>query len=306
MAIALDIVVVTFNRLQRLKKALANYDNQTSTFRNLIIVDNCSTDGTDEYLKEWAKVKTNYSKIIITAQTNSGGSGGFYLGQKKAISLNADWVLVADDDAYADNRLVEFFYNFIDNNNYGKLSAVCSTVLSADGSICLYHRDFWSLRNGLFFERRSSTLDDYQKDSFPIDFMTYVGTFINVQAMKSVGTVNPRFFIYFDDSEHCFRLKRYGEIVCVPELKMTHDCVSASNTVQNSHWKDYYYFRNEFYMLLKHMKLAVSLRMIKRFIVKYGKDISKDPKYLKLYRVAIWHAIFGIMGKNKHYLPSVK
>ncbi len=50
-------VIVTFNRLEKLKKALASYEKQTLLPEYIIVVDNASNDGTKEYLEEWKKEK---------------------------------------------------------------------------------------------------------------------------------------------------------------------------------------------------------------------------------------------------------
>ena len=83
----IDVVIVTYNRLSKLKKTLDCYEKQTVPFRNLIIVNNHSSDGTMEYLKEWENTNTPFNKIIIHTNENLGGAGGFYIGEKKALSL---------------------------------------------------------------------------------------------------------------------------------------------------------------------------------------------------------------------------
>ena len=45
-------VVVTYNRLEKLKKVLASLESQTRLPQMLVIVNNAATDGTAEYLKE--------------------------------------------------------------------------------------------------------------------------------------------------------------------------------------------------------------------------------------------------------------
>ena len=136
-----DVVVVTFNRLNKLKTALKCYESQTEPFRNLILVNNCSTDGTSEYINEWEKTITPFNKVIINSDENLGGSGGFYLGQCKAVELDADWVYVADDDAYPSQTMVEKFYDFINSNNTDNISAICAAVYDMKGAICVEHRD---------------------------------------------------------------------------------------------------------------------------------------------------------------------
>ena len=72
------IVLVTFNRLEKLKIALKKYQEQTYLPKHLIVVDNCSTDGTREFLEQWEKIEDKYEKHVLRLSTNTGGAGGFY------------------------------------------------------------------------------------------------------------------------------------------------------------------------------------------------------------------------------------
>ena len=49
-------VIVTFNRLEKLKKTLNIYARQSLLPLYLIVVNNASTDGTDKYLEEWKQI----------------------------------------------------------------------------------------------------------------------------------------------------------------------------------------------------------------------------------------------------------
>ena len=69
--------------MEKLKKALACYEKQTKSFRNLIVVNNHSNDGTFEYLEKWKSENAIFAKHVINTEDNLGGSGGFYSGQKK-------------------------------------------------------------------------------------------------------------------------------------------------------------------------------------------------------------------------------
>ncbi len=51
--LSIGVVLVTFNRLEELKKAIPCYENQTLPPKYIIVVNNASTDGTDEYLADW-------------------------------------------------------------------------------------------------------------------------------------------------------------------------------------------------------------------------------------------------------------
>ena len=71
----INCVVVTYNRLSLLKECLSALENQTYPIQRIVIVDNCSTDGTSEFLD--SLTDTRY--LIIHSKENIGGAGGFSL-----------------------------------------------------------------------------------------------------------------------------------------------------------------------------------------------------------------------------------
>lgn len=302
--INLDVVVVSYNRLEKLKTALSHYDAQTAPFRNLILVNNCSTDGTTEFIGEWERIPSNYNKIIINTSENIGGSGGFYLGQKKAIELGADWVFIADDDAYPDANLFSQFYTFNSNHCDCSFSAICAEVLTIDGEISLAHRTKCKMDKGLHFIQYDSPIEDYSKEFFNIDFLSYVGPFISVAAMRKIGLVNPDYFIFYDDTEHSFRLRKYGKIICVPQMKVIHDNNVLNLPKVAVSWRDYYLIRNKRHMLLKHMPIALKLKMTLSFIFKIYRSIPNKQAFDKVYYRAIKDATLGRLGKHPIYKPG--
>ena len=309
--IALDLVIVTYNRLEKLKKTIQHYESQTVGFRNLIVVNNCSTDGTNDYLKQLpvALYKNGEKKcniIIINTKENIGGAGGFYIGEKKAMDLKADWVFVADDDAYADSSMVEEFYKFIESHDTNRIAAVCAKVLNTDGNICLYHRDTHKIIDKEYM-RFHSREEDYSKDFFSIDDLSYVGSFMNAKALRKVGLVNPDYFIYFDDSEHSIRLKKYGNILVVPSIKIVHEggAESTSDDILVS-WRDFYMIRNTTHMLLKHYPSVAIYKIYEQFRSDFHvfRTRTNLSEHAKMIRSATWSAFLGRLGKHKIYKPG--
>lgn len=303
-----DVVIVTYNRLEKLKKALASYERQTKSFRNLIVVNNHSTDGTSVFLEEWERKQAPFSKIIINTDDNLGGSGGYYLGQKKAMELKAEWVFLADDDAYAEPDMMERFYDYMERNGSRVFSAVCGTVCHPDGSIDLNHRSRYERKGRRFVYRIASREEDYGKDEFEIDYLSYVGSFINGKALSEVGTVDKRYFIFWDDSEHSLRLKRFGSIVCVPAIRIVHDDINPS-TLNGSKrplivsWKDYYLERNEVAMNRRHFPW-VAVHQLRKSLKDWISGKYHADEYSKVKWAAIKDAWLGKMGKHPLYKPG--
>lgn len=98
----ISCVIVTYNRKQLLKRCLEAVVLQEYKPSNVYIIDNASTDGTIESVKEWGfyncirdEIKFNY----VLNEINEGGAGGFHLGMKYANKdANYDGFWVMDDD----------------------------------------------------------------------------------------------------------------------------------------------------------------------------------------------------------------
>lgn len=300
---SIDVVIVTYNRLEKLKRALSCYENQTVPFRNLIVVNNNSTDGTTEYLESWKEDDAPFAKHVLNLPENYGGSGGFCRGQEYAMSLKPDWLFLADDDAYASYDMVEEFIKFSRNHNIEEYSAVCGTVYYIDGSINFKHRSCYQIRQHRLYNHILSSAEDYKKEYFPIDYLSYVGSFINTRALRKAGLVDSTYFILYDDSEHSLRLKRYGDIICVPAVKITHDEQPEQATQDDGQisWKDYYYFRNEMHMLKKHHFLS-AVHKTRVYALRGGK--SESPALRKIHRTAIIDAWLNRLGKHRVYRPG--
>ena len=67
-------VVVTWNRRELLREALAALRAQTLPPVCIVVVDNASTDGTDELLREEAE---HGDLDVVRLGKNTGGAGGF-------------------------------------------------------------------------------------------------------------------------------------------------------------------------------------------------------------------------------------
>lgn len=250
-------VIVTYNRIEKLKKALRCYEAQNDFLFSTIVVNNNSNDGTKEFLEEWEH-KTNLNNVyILNLNENTGGSGGFYSGEQFAMTLNPDWIFVADDDAYPEERLFEKFIKYAESNNISKYGAICTKVINSYGTIALDHRCRLKISVGLKMSIEYSTESDYRGD-FDINILSYVGSFLNKKALEVYGLCEKDFFIYADDVEHSLRIEKYGSIICVPSLEIKHDSGFGNQKKKKSlmSWRDYYLIRNNIFMRRKHYPIT--------------------------------------------------
>lgn len=240
----IGVVIVTYNRLEKLKIALASYEKQTLKPKYILVVNNNSTDGTKEYLEQWQNEKSEIEKYLVNLDKNTGGSGGFYEGLKNSLDIESEWVWVADDDAYPKENAFEIAKDYIENHKDVNLSAICGTVLKSDGETIDY-----SHRRNIYtsaFNRISqpySKPKDYEKEEFEINGFSYVGTMINKDKLKQTELTKKDYFIYYDDTEHSYRLSKLGKIIVIPKMQVVHDAPHAEMS-EIVKWKLYYLVRN--------------------------------------------------------------
>ena len=163
-------VCVTYNRKELLLRNIKSQLSQTFVPNRIFIIDNASTDGTFDYLKEQG-ILDKENIVYCNTGSNLGGAGGFCFGIKKACEYDADLICLMDDDGYPYNK--DCFYNVINNLKDDKLKKPLFI-----NSVVVYNE------NDLTFPRDElKTIDDL-KNEFSSNFCEgYVspfnGTFIN-------------------------------------------------------------------------------------------------------------------------------
>lgn len=297
----IGVVVVTYNRLDMLKIALDKYDQQFLLPDYIIVVNNASTDGTDNYLQKWKIEDSKYERVVINNETNVGGSGGFYIGLEKAMSYDTEWIWISDDDAFPENDALLNAQQFLEKHKESSISAICAEVLN-NNRIDLCHRSNTIVR-GIRVKKVLIEEKTYREEAFELNCFSYVGTIINRDKLFEVGLPLKDYFICYDDTEHSLRLSKVGKIYCVPSIKVHHN-VKPETTSLN--WKTYYYYRNNINMIKRHFPKYCYLYEIVRFwiasIIKWF--LPKEKIKTKLFQMAVKDAITENLGKHSLYKPG--
>jgi len=97
--VKISVIIPTFNRAHTLKRCLDSVLNQTYPPTEIIVVDDGSTDNTEELLKDYE------GKIIVHKIENSGVSAARNYAIERC---SGDWLALLDsDDEWLPNRLQE-------------------------------------------------------------------------------------------------------------------------------------------------------------------------------------------------------
>lgn len=267
-------VIVTFNRINFLKRTLFHYDKQTEAPDYLIIVDNHSTDGTKDFLNKWKNLNHKFQCISISLSENIGGSGGFYIGCKKALDFDLDYIWLADDDAYPDLNVFERLRWHVQNEKRAKKAAAICTTVWEHGRIQTGHRR----RYKLAWDNIKPFLvpeEEYKYSCFALQLFSYVGVAIRADVLRRVGLCKKGFFIYNDDAEHALRVAQCGEILCYTDMKVVHEKPIGRKDEDKREFIDWHYYysaRNSYLMLKYHFK--------KQYFIHWHLDYIKTKLHL--------------------------
>lgn len=243
-------VIVTYNRVDSLKKNLNLLKLQTKNIDKIFVINNASTDLTQQYLES-----LNDNKIeVIMLPENTGGSGGFYEAMRIASKQGYDYIWGMDDDAFPEINALE---NILKATN-SKGQKAC----------------FWS---------NCDNDDEFTENTKEVDSWMFVGFFIPKEIIGDVGLPRKDFFIYHDDSEYAKRIIKKGyKIFKVRDSKIEHGNFSTrenySGNVFNknitlmkiSDWKLYYLVRNNIlmYKWLESEKYKILFSILPKMLIK--------------------------------------
>lgn len=190
-------VVVTYNRKELLKECInallvQDYDNC-----DVLIVDNASTDGTKEFIKdELQSDKVHY----VNTGSNLGGAGGFNYGMKEAYKIGCDFMWLMDDDTivFKDSLKELISASNVLKAEYGYIA---STAIWKDKTPCIMNK-------------QNIEKDWYKSSQFlkygilNIKRSTFVSMLIPVKVILDVGLPIKEFVIWGDDMEYSNRISK--------------------------------------------------------------------------------------------------
>lgn len=281
-------LIVTFNRKDLLVKTINSMLGQSLKPDTIFIVDNASTDGTDKILDEFSDKYPNIE--IIKLSDNLGGSGGFYNGIKYIYDRNSyDWIWLMDDDALPSVNALESlfeFYNLRQEKEKNKIG-----VLQNKRILDMKEFDKINGEKCLLKAKRKS-------------IGTFVGYLIKTKIVGRIGFPEKDFFIYSDDAEYTYRVKKMGykvleiegSYIYHPTWSNTFDYTFKKKKLGLPLWKIYYIYRNPFLMFRNNEFIKFFLKIYFRFDMFLWRFVNKE--IIPFAKKGLYDGIHGIEGKT--------
>ncbi|EQM53107.1 glycosyl transferase family 2 [Lactiplantibacillus plantarum EGD-AQ4] len=299
-------VIVTYNRKALLLDAINSVLTQDTKPQKIILIDNNSTDGTQELIASSGLMNNKLFRYVKLPE-NIGGSGGFHVGVKLALEYDVDWISLSDDDAIFEQGYFSNILKKADENP--EVKAFAGTIKLPDGRIQLDQRN--RITNWNYFSHNAVPEKEYMND-FTIDLFTFCGCVINAKLIKQIGLPHGDFFIWYDDIEYSLRVRQFSKIINVSKSVIVHHTNWVDvQKVYPADWREYYWIRNRTVAVreLGRNRVVVNFWLI-FFVPIMALRILTKPMYKGKRKHALYvhfagtrDAWLGRMGKNSMFLP---
>lgn len=126
-----SIIIPVYNTEKYIKKCLESVQNQTCKDYEVIIINDGSTDNSENIIKEWAEKNTQIEKCIKTYK-NTGLSEARNRGVKLS---KGEYIFFLDSDDYIDSNLLEVVNNFIEYEKNVDLYRIPKRIIDENSNV---------------------------------------------------------------------------------------------------------------------------------------------------------------------------
>jgi GT2 family glycosyltransferase len=252
-----SLAIVTFNNRKTVDATLSSLVEYFTgrPVPSLIVVDNRSSDGTQDIIKRYAD--RHQCILPIWNHTNFG----FGRAHNLALSAVASrYHVVCNPDIVVSTDIFTPLVNFLET--HPEIGLCCPTFLNPDGSLQHLNRRLPTVFD-LFlrrlmpdalkhlFRRRIDSYDmqdvGYER-SYDVPFVSGAFMFCRTEILRAVGGFDERYFLYFEDADLSRKIQDDGyRTVYYPDVSVTHTWERLAHKTWRGAWlftrSAYRYFR---------------------------------------------------------------
>ncbi len=305
MAKKLSVIIVNYNTRDLLRNCLISLARETEHLNcETIVVDNGSSDGSVELLKhEFPYIKTIFN------EKNYGFAKANNIGIK---SSEGEYILLLNSDTFLLNNCLNNTLKFAQNNS--NVGVIGCKVLNSDFTLqysCFYKPNFFT--EFIFFSKTiikdfeepftNYKLKKYWKhDSIKnVDCVSGCFFLVKRKVFEEVGLLDENFFMYYEDSEFCVRVKKnttfqikyfpMAEIIHLkgkssdsPKLEILLHCFNGARYYLR---KTYSKYHEQFFVFLCFFSWLIEILLL--FVLSFDIKVRKKIFLIKLLIFNTYH-----------------
>jgi O-antigen biosynthesis protein len=220
-----SVIVVTYNNLDLSRACLASIDEH-SQYENLeiIVVDNASSDGSADFLENWASSGAN--RTLILNDDNRGFAAANNQGLRIA---TGDFLVMLNNDTYVTSGWARTMLNHLKRDkSIGMIGPVTNNI-GNEAKIDIHYSDMseMSVKSSAYTRRHIAQLN-------PLRTVAFFCVMIARETFERVGLLDEAFGRgFFEDDDYCRRIEKIGlRVVCAEDVFIHHELSAAFKTIK--------------------------------------------------------------------------
>ena len=252
-SLLLSIIIVNYRTPKMLTNCLATLIPELKNIdAQIVVVDNCSNDDSPLNIKGWLDENDTESKVLfVQSNINGGFAAGNNIGIK---TLKAKYYLLLNSDTLVRKGFLE---KLLDSTKiYPKAGLISPRLEWPDSKGQESCFRFHSVIGEFLKSAQTGIIDKVlnrfivalpvQTNIISTNWTSFACVLIRNEVFEQVGMLDEGYFMYYEDSEFCFRAKKSGwDIIHNPNAKVVHLRGGSSPVKQNTKLKKrlpkYYY-----------------------------------------------------------------
>lgn len=236
------IIILCYNGVADTLACLESLQRVEYPSFDLLVLDNASSDGTSE------AVRAQFPQVtVIENGANLGFAAGNNVGLRYALRHGYEYALLLNNDTEVAPDFLTHLVEVAESDP--QIGAVGPTITYYDRPDLI-----WSAGGMIDWKRgvavmRTNEVDTGQyREPAEVDFVTGCALLVKRAALERAGLLDERFFMYFEETEWCVRIRRAGfRILHVPQSRVLHKI--PLNARFDKEYLAYYMTRNRLLFL---------------------------------------------------------
>lgn len=246
-----SVIIVNYNGLDVIVNCLASiFDGEPNAALEVIVVDNASTDGSPEIIRQ------KFPQVRLFQQSQNLGFGAANnIGVKQA---QGQYLFLLNSDTLLTENIFPTLIAKLEH--FPELGIVGPRLRNPDGSFQLstaYEIGLWGefrtlseVRKYRQPQNRPALAKQYGTDQW-VDIVVGAAMFMERSLYEKVGGFDETFFMYFEESDLCQRVRNLGyKILYTPEVSVIH--IGGHSVAQSAGEMAAEYRRSQRYYYQKH------------------------------------------------------
>lgn len=299
----IGVLLVFYESEEHLDSLFLSLKNQAFKNFKIYAIENSTTQFSAAKL-----IDSFLDAVILPHQGNIGFAKANNLLAERAIEDGCEYLLILNPDMELTDNTLETFVNMLER---GKNIAACSSVLlfgnekKNEHVIQLFGQKInYKTQQKEFLFNNQNLYQAGLPEEMEVDFVNGGSVFIRSEIVNQVGLFNEDYFMYNDEIDLAFRIRKINKKVVVTsktEIYHNHDWTENNKA---GYYLMYYYMMRNRVLFFKNYKLYINLvkDLFKLLItlpvtLKWLTSIA-DFKLVKYYYLGVWRGLVGETGKT--------